>query len=209
MKNIKFKNIKLVLILGFVVLLIITAVVIFRPGQENSPLTNPLIPRPKTAEPSQTNKEYADPAGFSFEFPDNLSITKNEIEDNKTYADLQLTSKDVSGNLTLKITDSKFTTIDEWLKINKEATVGDPKEVKLGNLKAVEIKTSDRLLLAALDQDILFTIEMPLVEESFWMKVCNQIKTGFSFELPDNTASSTNAGSSTADVSFEGEEVIE
>lgn len=203
------RNKKPLLIVCFFILIIAAGIFILKPGQQNNLLTNPLVPQPKTATLSETLKEYQDPSGFSFTYPDNLSITKEDIEDNNTYADLQLSSKDKNGSLILKIIDSEFTTSDEWLAANKKATVGEPKEVKLGNLKAFEIKTSDRLLLAALDQKILFTIEIPLVEEGFWMKVYNKILTGFTFELPENTTTSTNTNTTPDDVIFEGEEVVE
>lgn len=205
----QMKNKKLLLVLCFLAVLIAAGVFMLKPGKQDSLLSNPPITQPKIVAPSETLKEYQDPSGFSFNYPDNLSITKNDITDNNTYADLQLFSKDVNGSLILKITDSKFTTLDEWLKSNKEATVGEPKEVKLGSLKAFEIKTSDRLLVAALDQKILFTIEIPLVEEDFWMKVYNKILTGFTFELPDNTTASANTNVTSDDVIFEGEEVVE
>lgn len=206
------KNIKLILIICIIVVIAVLGFVLLKPENNNlktGSLLNPLTNQIKTTEPSKTLKEYQDPAGFSFEYSDNLSITNNEIEDNSTYASLQLTSNDVSGNLSLTIVDSKYKTIEDWLKANKEATIGNPKEVKLGNLKAYEIKTNDRLLTAAIDQGILFTIEMPLVEEGFWTKVYNQISTSFSFGLPENTTSSTNTGYSNSDITFEGEEVVE
>lgn len=169
--------------------------------------SNPLILQPKKATPSATSIQYDDPSGFSFSYPDNLSIIKNDITDNSTYADLQLSSKDVSGSLNIKIADSKFATLDEWLKLNEKAEVGKPKEVKLGNLKALEIKTGDRLLLGALDQGIFFDIEMPLLETDFWNKAYEKVLANFSFTQADN---SSNQGSTTADgVSFESEEVAE
>lgn len=157
----------------------------------------------KKVEPSSTFINYEDSSGFSFSYPDNLSITKNEVDDN-TYADLQLFSNDVSGSLNLKIADSKLKSLDDWLKTNKYASKEAPKEVKLGSLKAKEVKTADRLILGALDQGILFTIEMPLIEEVFWMKVYGKILSDFSFVAPEVVT----AGS-VSDVSFEGEEVIE
>lgn len=185
--------------------LVVIAVIVLRPGIKSSKtldqLTNPLQEN-KQVMPSETVKEYQDEVGFSFSYPDNLSITKNEITDDSTYSDIQISSKDVSGSLNLKITDSKFKSLDEWLESNKEASTDKPKEVKLGNIKAAELKTADRLLLAAVDQGILFTIEMPLIEQDFWTKVYNKVLANFSFVLP----SASQGGD---DISFEGEEVIE
>lgn len=193
------------LILLVAVGLVVIGVIVLRPGIKPSKtldqLTNPLQEN-KRVMPSETVKEYQDEAGFSFSYPDNLSITKNEITDDSTYSDIQISSKDVSGSLNLKITDSKFKSLDEWLSSNKEASKDKPKEVKLGNMKAAELKTADRLLLAAVDQGILFTIEMPLIEQDFWTKVYNKVLANFSFVLPG-------ASQGSDDISFEGEEVIE
>lgn len=144
---------------------------------------------------SNTFKEYQDPSGFTFSYPDNLTITNNEVTDNVTYSDIQLSSNGVNGSISIKITDSKFKTIDDWLKLNK----GDSKETKLGNVKAVEVTTSDRLLLGAIDQGIFFDIEVPLVEKDFWTVVYGKILNSFTFVQPEVVS----------DVVFEGEEVVE
>mgnify|MGYP001564909481 CR=1 FL=1 len=179
------------------------AFVVLNPFKKGPLISSNLQEVIKVNEPSGTFINYADPAGFVFSYPDNLSITKNETTDSD-YADITLSSKDASGSLNLKIADSKFKTLDEWLKLNKAAAKEEPKEVKLGNLKAMEVKTSDRLYLGALDQGVLFTIEMPLIEEDFWMKVYEKVISGFSFTSPETVA--TGAGS---EVIFEGEEVVE
>lgn len=177
-------------------------------GQRNPLSVSPTGQQNATKEtvPSETLKQYSDPSGFTLSYPDNLSLVKNDSADANTYADIQLTSKEVNGSLNLKISDSKFSTIDEWLKLNKITSAETPKEVKLGNLKGLEVKTNDRLLLGALDNGVFFNIEVPLVEKDFWMKVYNKVLTTFSFASPE-AANSTNA--SAADVSFEGEEVVE
>lgn len=148
---------------------------------------------------SETFKVYTDPSGFSFSYPDNLSLLNNEIEDKNTYADILLSANGINGSLILKIADSKFKSIDEWVKANLTGS-DSPKEVKLGSLKALEIKLNDRLLLGVLDQGVLFTIEMPLVEEDFWMKIYNKMLADFSFG---------NVSPLSDEVIFEGEEVVE
>lgn len=186
---------------------IVAAKLIFFSSQQNSPLFTPTVQKESTRQilPSETLKVYQDPSGFTFSYPDNLSLTNNEAEDISTYADIQLSSKEVNGSLALKISDSKFRSIDEWVKINKNDSSPTPKEVKLGNLKATEITTNDRLLLGALDQGIFFTIEMPLVEKDFWMKVYNKVLADFSFAPP----SPDSITSQSAGVTFEGEETVE
>lgn len=161
------------------------------------------------ATPSETVIEYTDPAGFGFSYPDNLSITKAEIEDPNVYTDLQIYSKDVSGSIKLKISDTKIATLSAWLKENGIAKSNTPQEKKLGNLKAWEVKINDRLMLGALDQGVLFTVEVPRVEEDFWMKVYEKLITGFAFVAPEPATTTTTSASSDSDVIFEGEEVVE
>lgn len=194
------------IILGLIIGLLIGIILILKPIGQKESLQSPLIAQPEKKQPSNTFLQYTDPSGFSFSYPDNLSLTKNDIEDNITYADLQLFSKEVSGSLSLKITDSKFSLLDEWLKANKISKTS--KEAKLGSLKAVEVQLDDRLILGALNQGILFNIEMPAIEQDFWLPVYNKILSDFSFALPGETGSSGNIGSSD-EIVFEGEEVVE
>ncbi|MDO8618552.1 MAG: hypothetical protein Q7R49_01250 [Candidatus Daviesbacteria bacterium] len=154
--------------------------------------------------PSETNKTFTDPSGFSFSYPDNLSLAPNELTD-ATYAELQLSAKGVVGSLILKITDSKFKSTDEWAKSIKDSE-GAPKETKLGALKALEVKVPDGLELGSVDQGVLFTIGVS-DSSDFWMKVYSIILADFSFAPPASEASVGDSFSS--DVTFDGEEVVE
>ena len=134
-----------------------------------------------------------------------MSIEKNEETDDSTYADLQLFSKDVSGSLSLRITDTKLKTLDDWLKESSVSSA--PAQKQLGNLKALEVKTNDRLMLAAIDQGVLFSIEVPLIEQDFWMKVYDKVLTDFTFAAPETITAGVS--DSSGEVVFEGEEVVE
>ncbi len=153
----------------------------------------------KRIEPSQVVKEYSDESGFKFNYPDNLSLEKNEVDAN-TYADIKLSAKGINGSLSLKVVDSNFKTLDDWQKNVK----GEVKETTLGSLRAREVKLSDRKVLAAIDQRILFTVEMPLVQEDFWMKVSDMVRKDFTF-IAGTTLPSADSG----DVAFEGEENVD
>ena len=179
------------LILGLIIVFLLISV----RNQSKNSISN--LPAQARIQPSETLIEYVDPSGFTFSYPDNLSLTKNETADEGTYADILLSANGVNGSLNLKIVDSEFKSIEEWVK-------GTPTEKKLGNLKALEVRLKDRLLLGSLDQGVLFTIEMPLLEEDFWMKVYDKVLANFSFAPPAEAATG-----SSADISFEGEEVVE
>ncbi len=198
---------KTILLLGTALVLIGLIISVWFLNTPNKSLSSPLSNLSNTkvkSAPSETFKEYIDPVGFQFSYPDNLSLSTNELDDN-TYADIQLFSSEVNGSLKLKIVDSQLDNIDEWVKQN--TTLSNAKAVQLGNLKAMEITTADRVLLGSLDQQILFTVEVPRIEEGFWMQVYSKILQDFSFVVPEsNTGSSADTSSS---ISFEGEEVVE
>src|SRR3989344_292397 len=196
-----------VIVLGLVVIGLVIFFIQLR-NRASGPQVEPISIKEK-AKPSETLITYTDPAGFEFSYPDNLSISKTEIEDPKVYTDLEVYSKDVSGSIKLKIADTKIATLSAWLKDNGIPESNTPKETKLGNLKALEVKTNDRLMLGALDQGVIFTVEVPLVEEDFWMKVYEKVISGFSFVSAEDAAATGTSNSSCSDVIFEGEEVVE
>ncbi len=165
----------------------------------------------KEITPSETSIEYTDPSGFSFNYPDNLSITNNNSSENpdpNAYADLQLFSKDKNGSLSLKIVDTKLKNLDEWLKSNNSSSTSAI-EKKFGQMNALEIKTADHLILGSIDQGVLFTIEMPLIEQPFWNSVYKKVLADFNFAAPDTANQSSTTVAAGDEVVFEGEEVVE
>jgi len=195
---------KTILIFGLVGILVLGIIILNPFKQKSLPSALTLTEQASPLTPSTTLKTYSDPSGFSFSYSDNLSLLNNDLKDSNSYAELQLTAKGVNGSLILKITDSKLASLDEWAKLNKTDT-DTAKEVKLGNLKALEITTKDKLLLGSLDQGILFIIEVPTEKnKDFWMEVYNKLLTDFSFAPPTQAdVSSSN------EVTFDGEESVE
>lgn len=208
------------LILVVVAICLVGAVIayfILNPNKSKLALNTPETK--KEVVPSKTYIDYSDPAGFSFSYPDNISLANRSAEgeeaaaDPDAYADLQLFSKDKSGSLNLRIADTKLKTIEDWKKENQIPEEIVPSEKKLGSLTAFEFKTKDRVMLASIDQGILFTVDMPVIEEVFWNEVYEKVVSGFSFEVPEvevaQAGSSAAAASSGDEVIFEGEEVVE
>jgi len=158
--------------------------------------------------PSKTLKSYSDPSGFTFNYPDNLSLQNNESTSSAAYADIQLTSKDVGGSLNLKISDTKFATVSAWAKSVSRQT---PKEVSLGNLKALEVTSGDKVFLGAVDSGVLFNIEIPVGDKKdFWINVYSKVIQDFSFTPPQAASADEQSRSSAPDdVSFEGEEAVQ
>lgn len=159
--------------------------------------------------PSTQLKQYTDSSGFSFSYPVDLELQKAETTDNSTYADLTIASPEVDGSFVIKVTDTTFTTLESWVKSNKEAI--KTKDTKLGTLKAVEISSGNKTTLAAIDQGILFLVTVSHPEQAaYWQNVYKTVISSFAFAAPQ-AAATTSGGSQAADsgVDLEGEEVIE
>ncbi len=172
----------------------------------------------KEVVPSKTYIDYTDAAGFSFNYPDNISLTNRIAEDEEgsdpdAYADLQLFSKDKSGSINIRIVDTKLKTIEDWKEDNQIPDEITPTEKKLGSLTAQEFKSKDRVMLASIDQGILFTVDMPIIEEDFWNEVYDKVISDFRFGVTETEVAQAGSGVTSAssgdEVIFEGEEVVE
>lgn len=164
--------------------------------------------------PSKTLKEYTDPSGFTFSYPDDLSIKTNEAEDDTVYADIQLTATEANGNLRVRIVDTKVKSIKEWLdQIPAGINTDLYKDAKLDELPAKEYKDDNGIELLALDQGVLFEVNVSFENnKDFWQKVYDNTTSTFSFAQAESGQSTTTSGSSSgssSDIIFEGEEVIE
>ena len=205
-------NKKTAWILTIIIVLAVVFILILMRNQKNNSLSNPggldNLPTVTQIQPSKTLKVYADPSGFAFNYPDNLSLIKNEAGPN-TYADINLTAKGIEGNLAIKISDTKFASLEDWLGANKNDSIKS-KEAKLANLTALEVELKNRLILVALDHGVLFTIEIPSTQNrDFWGKAYDKVVADFSFTPQANLDQTAKNNPVSNDVSFEGEEVVE
>ncbi len=158
--------------------------------------------------PSATTKTYSDESGFTFVYPNDVVVSKKENTDSATYANIEITSNVAPGTITLRVEDTKVKSVEEWTAKNISATQSASKDIKLGNLSAREITSNNKIVSLALDQGILFRLEViPDKEKSYWMSVYNTILSSFSFAMPQAAAPASNSGGGD-DVSVE-EDVVE
>lgn len=151
--------------------------------------------------PSQTTKTYTDEAGFQFDYPDDLIVNKKESTNSAIYSNIELTSRQAAGSLAFLVEDTKEKTIDLWVKKNISLTPSATKEVSLGSLSAEEIIINGNFLTVAIDQGILFRLDVSSQEENkYWQSVYNTVLFSFSFAAPESVAAPESSGG--------GEEVI-
>lgn len=185
---------------------------IFRSQKTVSPISKPQENTKIVIEnqPSKTLKDYTDDAGFSFKYPEDVVVTKKDANDPNAYSHLELTSDQTKGSISIKITDSKFKSVDDWFRQNKLIqSLRNKKEIKIGEISGSEIQVDNKLLAAALNQEVLFTIEVDSQNQKYWLSVYENMLSTFDF-VPKTTSDTVDQplDDSNADAVLE-EETIE
>ncbi len=161
-------------------------------GEEKESVTSEVLPAEKL-------NEYVDGSGFTFRYPENVVVQSQKEPAPSVYSDLTLSSEKVSGGLSLKVSETKITSL---VKTNEPE-----KEITLGGLAGREIKTEKGLSAAVLDQGVLFSIEVDFGNnKNFWEKVYGTLLSNFSFS---QASAAGEAAVSGGEVIFEGEEIID
>lgn len=164
-------------------------------GRQNLKIATAVTPAPAPAR----LLTWTDPAGFTFQYPEGLTINKHE-DDNANYAHLEFTSKDHQGNLIVWAKDTNDH-LSSWIENDKRfngASVIDTAFAGVAGKKILILTPSALLISGAIDQAILFTVETKLVDKEFWNKVHDTIAGSFAF-IPDNPGQSGgSAGSAQA-----------
>ena len=138
---------------------------------------------------------WEDPAGFKFSYPDGIKINPHE-EDTANYAHLELTASEHSGGILIWMKDTNYKDLEDWTK--KEATGGAQVfDSELGGkpAKKVAYVSPQKLVVAAIDVDVLVLVEVSLDEEGYWQGVSDQILSSFEFIPLGGEPTSTAPGS--------------
>lgn len=160
----------------------------------------------KNALPSEKLRQYEDESGFTFSYPEDLTLKKNDSKDARVYADVTLASTGLGGSVSVRVSDTPFTSLESWAKAQKEAA-SVSRGATIGEFEAYEIITPAKRITAAIDQGILFLIETAFEgKEPFWSRVHSEIISTFAFAT--SAESGQGASSSEDEISVE-EEIIE
>ncbi|OGG11903.1 hypothetical protein A2Z00_00930 [Candidatus Gottesmanbacteria bacterium RBG_13_45_10] len=142
---------------------------------------------------------WIDPAGFSFQYPKDLSVNNHE-EDQDNYAHVELTSKEHPGNIIVWAKDplagTKVVDAASWVTSEKSLRGATIFDTTLGGVPAKKIlvaQPSKMLIVGSVSDGIVFTVEGTLEDSDYWTKVHDGIVNSFVF-IPANSGSS--AGSS-------------
>lgn len=122
--------------------------------------------------------DYQDESGYSFSYPDSISVKDATPADENYYSLLEL--KRGMDTLTIKITVGNTNPY----KNDKSATlVGS---TTMGSITANQYKIGGRLVSVAIDQGVLYVIDGPA--DSFWEEAQNKILSTFKFGTAETAA---------------------
>ena len=121
-------------------------------------------------------KEWRDPAGFAFLYPDDLQITSME-EDEVNYAHLKLTKENTPGEIEIICGDSQFSNLDDWVEEDEEVKEGSALETTMASMSAKKIALKDGKEIAALiDVDqVIYLIKKDSAGREYWNRVFRAI----------------------------------
>lgn len=151
-------------------------------------------------------KKYTDEAGFSFSYPEEVEINKNEVKDESIYSSLEISTKKEAGKISFLVTSSNLTAIDNYFTQEKKTV----KKLKIGEMEARQFEDKEKIVTVALDQGALFTVTVDYKNnKSYWQGVNNKIISTFAFSPPEqNDSSSQGSTNGQDDVIYEGEEEV-
>ncbi|MBI4130084.1 hypothetical protein HY468_02090 [Candidatus Roizmanbacteria bacterium] len=199
---------------------VIGAIILMSPKETKEvvvsvPTSTPVTPTPFA--PMEELTTYQNESGFEFQHPKDITVTEGKL-DKTSYANLTLTStlssRNIEGDIRIKVADTKLKDNAALLKDNKEATKGAVmKTVKFADLEALEFTRPSSISAVAVGQQVLYTFDIDLGNEpAYWEKVYRTILNTFAFALPEEASVPASSGSSSGgspDIIFEGEEIIE
>jgi len=195
------------LLLGFVYL-------IFQNNQFNKTEQEPEIANSPTPSPIPL-ETYQNPSGFEFQYPQTFYI--DERDNPKVYADILILSDSLSGQMSIKVTDTKLENANEWLKQESILPKANERsQILFADIDAVQVATPGGMMAVAVDQGALFVIRLDWMKDKVaWQKAYENFLSTFAFIAPTKSktqqspASSSTGGDNSLDIIFEGEEIIE
>lgn len=200
------KKATIVIIGGFSMALIIAILLTQKPKSPIVPSKGIInnAPIAVASSPAQL-KTYANPSGFSFQYPKSYLLTEKKINDQSIYAWVELADPQKKGGVSIKLESSDLTKIDDWFTVTKKNSIdGDTKKVNLADLEGREFTIGNKVTTIALDQGgVLISIATDLS-----LPVHQQIVSSFIFTQPPQITTNT-SGDGSGDIIFEGEEVVQ
>ncbi len=120
---------------------------------------------------------WNDPAGFTFQYDEVLKIN-NHPEDKVNYANLEITEPGKEGNIFVLASDSKYKDVNEWVQKDAKIKGGNVIEAVFGGkpAKKINLAAPNRIIVGAIDDKILFTVELDLTTVTLVVQNADYLK---------------------------------
>jgi hypothetical protein len=183
---------KLWIVTGIIILVGAVAGGIVFFSQQHAKVISPgaMIVPPPTTTPPVVLATWDDPAGFSFQYPKDLTVNKHE-DDNDNYAHVELTNSGHPGSVIVWASDPS----SAW-----PPKGGTSIDTTLGGVAAKKILISTpsaKLIVGAVSEGLVFKIEGTLTDKAYWQSVEDGIVKTFAF-TPDTSAPAAQSSSGDA-----------
>lgn len=210
----------IILIIIVIIALIIVSMGLLNNNKKQKVLEPIIEIRDEELKPTPHSEEvrtYTDSAGFSFKYPSTVIISPKKTTNDTIYADIEISSSEQIGDITIVVKDTTIATIKNWMTSEGfKPSVNQIKEVTLGELNATQFTNNNKIITAVIDQKILFTITVdPENNPEFWEKINNTIISSFAFiqtEQPTQSPqqnSSESSGGASDETEIGVEEIVE
>ncbi len=158
---------------------------------------SPAVPTPQTGKLLTWN----DPAGFTFKYPEELSVNKHD-EDKENYARVELTKSGEPGSITVWVKDpptltrgNPATDASGWIASDATLRGATAIDTTLGNQPAKKVFLADqqKTLIGTVSDDALWLIEAAATG-NYWQKTLDTIVGSFAIAPASSSASGGEAG---------------
>lgn len=145
---------------------------------------------------------WDDPAGFTFQYPEGVSIDKHD-EDKDNYAHVEITNSSHPGSIIVWAKDTTAGDVTAWVRTEQQFSGANSIDTTLGNIAAKKILIStpkEKLFVGTIYDDLLFLVDASLDDKDYWLKTTQTIVDSFVFKpVIDATSSMTDQGDSDGD----------
>lgn len=165
---------------------------------------------------------WRDPNGFTFQYPDGLTIDSHE-EDQENYAHIEFRHPDYPGSVFVWAKDTTAKDVSAWAKTEKRFQNANILDTTFANTpgKKVLIDSPKQIVVGTISDEIIWTVEAELGDSDYWTKVYETIADSFRF-IPigssdddqaitqgDSQSESLNTGTAIVQEYYDEEEVLE
>lgn len=142
--------------------------------------------------PNVNNTTYEDWSGFSFSYPDMLTVKEVELDNKAVYSSLEIAGSD-GKKLTVRVADTPIAGLIDWQKnFNRQNSVRKIDQTTIADLPALKLSygAPEMLLTVAINNGVIYQIES-LSDFGFWDRTHNDLINSWTFTSAGSAAAAS------------------